>query len=306
MSLDVVVVGGANVDFLVKGAALPSPGGTSVGDELQEAPGGKGANQAIAAARLGSRVAFVGRVGADARGEQVLARLAEEGVDGARVVSDPSAPTGVALIMVDRVGEKAIMTAPGANLRLSPDDVAAAADRIGAARVTLLQLEATVETALAAARLARAAGARVILDAAPPREVPDELVALLDVLRGNAGELEAVTGVRVGDLDTARRAAHVALERGAGAVCVSAPGGDLAVWRGGEQWLPHFAVDVVDATGAGDAFAGALAVALAEGRALVDATRFAAAAAALKTTVLGAQAGLPRRAAVDHFLATAP
>ncbi len=302
MDLDVVVIGGANVDYLVRGEALPRAGQTVVGHEFQQAMGGKGANQAIAAARLGARVAFVGRVGDDDGGTRTRLALADARVDVTRVVVDEHAPTGVALILVDAQGQKMIMTAPGANQRLSASDVAAAAALVDAAAVLLLQLEAPVPAVADAIRKVHARGGKVVLDAAPPTPVPDELLALLDVVRANADEAKALTGVPVRDRATAKIAARALLDRGVGAACIATGEADLLVWRDGEADLPRLPVDVVDSTGAGDAFAAGLAVGLAEGRSLVDAGWLGCAAAALKTTRLGAQAGLPRRAEVDELL----
>jgi ribokinase len=301
---DLVVVGGGNWDYLVRGPRLPGPGQTAEGDELHEAAGGKGANQAVAAARLGSRVALIARVGADARGDALLARLADERVDTSNVVRDPEAPTGVALILIDRAGEKQILTAPGANRRLTPRDVRAAEATISAARLVLVQLEVPLESVSEAARLAREAGLRVVLDPAPPVALPDELLGLVEVIRPNASEAEALTGVRVRSRADARRAASILLRRGVGAVAVPAGRrGNLLVWPGGERWLPHLPVESVDATGAGDAFAAALSVKLSEGASFAEAGPFASAAAALATTALGAQAGLPRRGEVEALLA---
>jgi ribokinase len=306
---DVVVVGGANTDYLARGPELPRSGATVRGDEFQEAPGGKGANQAVAAARLGARVTFVGRVGADARGDALMRRLEAEGVDTRHSVCDDEAATGVAVIQVDRKGEKQILTAPGANLRLGTADVSAATDVLRDTRVLLLQFDPPMDTVLVAAHLAHAAGARIVLDPAPPERVPEELLRLVHVIRPNSGEATALTGIGVDDRATARQAAEHLLERGVDAACVQAgKAGDLLVWRsdGGEpreRWLPRFDVASVDATGAGDAFAAALSVMLAEGNPLDEAARFASAAAALTTTKLGAQAALPRREAVLALLA---
>jgi ribokinase len=296
---DVVVLGGGNMDYLARGPSLPGPGDTVQGEAFQEAPGGKGANQAIAAARLGARVALIARLGDDARGAAVIERLTAEGVDTRHVIRDPDAPTGVAVIQVDRQGEKQILTAPGANRRLSAADAERAGAALRAARVALFQLEAPVGTVVAAARIAREGIARVVLDPAPAVPLPDELLRMVDVVRPNAGEAKVLTGVEVTDRASARRAAERLLARGAGAACVQAgEGGDLLVWRDGEEWLPWYRVESVDSTGAGDAFAAALSVMLAEGRPLEVAARFASAAAALTTTKLGAQDALPSREAV--------
>jgi ribokinase len=301
---DVVVVGGANTDFLVRGADLPAAGQTVDGDEFQEAPGGKGANQAVAAARLGARTALVARVGRDRRGDELAAQAAADGVDLEHLASDPDAPTGAAVIHVGRDGQKQILTAPGANSRLTVADVRAAAATIRAAGVVLAQLEVPVEAVAEALAIGRAAGARVVLDPAPARPLPDEVIRLVDVIRPNSKEAEALTGMAVRDRATARRAAERLLARGAGAACVQAgEEGDLLVWPGGEAWLPRLPVETVDATGAGDSFAAALAVQLAEGASWEAAGRFASAAAALATTVLGAQGGLPRRDEVQALLA---
>jgi ribokinase len=303
MGWDVVVVGSANTDFMIRGSKLPSPGETVEGEDYHEGTGGKGANQAVAAARLGARTAFVARVGRDRRGEELLARLTTEGVDLRHVAHDSEAPTGAALIIVDRRGEKVIVVAPGANGRMSGADVDAAAGMIQSARVVLCQLEIPLETVFTACRLARAAGARVVLDPAPARPLPDELLRLLDVIRPNSSEAETLTGIKVHDRASAHQAAKKLLSRGVGAAAVQAgEEGNLLVWSGGECWMPKIPVHSIDATGAGDAFAAALAVMLAEGRPLNEAGPFANAAAALATTVIGAQAGLPRRDAVLRLL----
>jgi ribokinase len=300
---DVLVVGGANYDYLIKARSLPEAGETAVGDALHEAPGGKGANQAVAAARLGARTAFIGRVGDDERGRRILAKLSDEHVAIEHCVVDRDAPTGVALIAVDDRGEKAIVTAPGANRRLAAADLDRAGELFAAAKVVLLQLEPGLETALAAARRARDAGAVVVLDAAPPVPEPRELLALVDVVRANAREAAVLTGRRVDD-DSAREAALDLRRPSNGAACIATSRGDLLVFGDGEEaWFPHQHVSVVDATGAGDAFAAGLAVGLAEDRSLTDAGWLGCAAAALETTRMGAQAGLPDRRAVDRLLA---
>jgi len=291
---DVVVVGGANYDYLVQGPQLPGPGETVQGNEFQEAPGGKGANQAVAVARLGARVALVARIGNDARGDQIMACLATEGVDTTYVVRDIEAQTGVALIQVTEGGEKQILAAPGANRRLTVTDVQQAAAIIQAAQVLLTQLETPLASVVTAVRLGHAAGVPVILDPAPPVTLSDDLLRLVAVIKPNAGEAKALTNLQVHDRNSARQAAQHLLQRGVGAVAVQAGDeGNLLVWGDSEQWLPKVPVASIDATGAGDAFAAALAVALAEGRTLAEAGLFANAAAALKTTKLGARQCLP-------------
>jgi ribokinase len=300
---DVVVVGKANVDYLVRGPRLPQPGQSVNGELFQEAPGGKGANQAVGAARLGARVALVARVGNDVRGDSVVEALITEGVEIGYLVRDPSAFTGVALCQVGGNGEKQILSAAGANANLSVDNVRAAGDALRSARVVLLQLGVPLPAIAEAIRIGRSAGARIVVDPGPPAPLPDDLLRQIDVIRPNCSEALALTGIEVDGRDTALAAARVLLRRGAGAVAVQAgDGGDLLAWGEDEVWLPRFEVARLDATGAGDAFASALAVALAQGRSLREAGPFASAAAALATTVLGAQASLPRRAAVLSLL----
>lgn len=242
--------------------------------------GGKGANQAIAAARLGATVAFVARVGNDDRGR--VDELRAEGVDTTHIIVDDT------------------------DLRLSPDDVHAATTTIANAKVVLVQLEVPLETVDAAVRLGRAAGAKVVLDPAPAQLLAEELLVDIHVIRPNAVEAETLTGVEVDCRESARVAARNLLRRGAGAVIVGAPGGDLVVAGDEELWLPHCSVDVVDTTGAGDAFAGAIASCLALGQDLLAAARFANAAAAIATTRKGARDGLPDRARVLSLMSASP
>ena len=240
----------------------------------------------------------------------MLASLEDEGVDTAWVVSDPESDTGAALVMVQTSGEKQILTAPGANHRLTDSDVTPAAPAIGAAKVLLIALETPTPSVTEAIRLAREGGTHIILDPARPAALPRELEEQLrhvHIIKPNASEAQALTGLDVHDRASARRAAEQLLRRGVGAVAIQAGDeGDLLVWVDGEQWLPRLPVASVDATGAGDAFAAALGVMMAEGRPLAEAGLFANAAAALTTTKLGAQAALPRRAEVEALLRRSP
>src|SRR5262245_7163961 len=229
---DVVVLGGANTDYLIRGKQMPGPGQTVEGFEFQCAAGGKGANQAVAAARLGANVAFIGRVGADERGDALAAQLKAEGVDCRFLARDRRRPTGAALIMVAEDGEKSILTAPGANRELALADVRRAAGALLATRVLLLQFEAPKAVILAAARQAHRQGARIVLDTAPPAcSADDELLQLVDLLKPNGHETEMLTGVRPRDRASARRAAHNLLKRGVKSVCIeSGREGNLLVW----------------------------------------------------------------------------
>jgi ribokinase len=300
---DIVVVGGAYTDYVVRGTRLPVPGETVVGNELLELPGGKGANQAVEAARLGAHVAMVARVGADARGDQIIAGFKDEGVDTRYIVRDPTTPTGMSLIQVNEQGHKQMMVALGASHKLREEDVEHAAQIINSTKVLLTQLEVPPEVALRAMRLGRAANARVIFDPAPVAPLPAELFELVDVIKPDAKEAQAITGIEVQNRDTARQAAKHLLQRGVKVVAIQAGSqGNLLIWQEGECWLPRIPVKRVDATGAGDAFAAALAVALAEGRRLQEAGPFANAAAALTTTKFGARPALPHRQAVENLL----
>jgi ribokinase len=280
----IAVVGSINLDVVVGVDRHPAPGETVVGGDRQELPGGKGANQAVAAARLGATVRFIGRVGDDDAGRRLRGGLAAEAVDVAHVLVDPEAPTGMALIAVDGAGENTIVVSPGANARVGAADVGAAHDMLAGAAVTLVQHEVP-EAAVAAA--ISAAGGKVVLNPAPARPI----VAPVDVLIPNRGELEALAG-RPGD--------PVALARGieAARAVVVTLGAEGAVVVEGErvERIPAPSVEAVDTTGAGDAFCGALAQALDAGAELVDAARWAARAAAASVTRPGAQGGLPRAA----------
>jgi ribokinase len=301
---DVVVVGGIRTDFLIQGSILPRSGQILEGRSFLSSAGGKGATQAVAAARLGARTTLIGRLGDDERGESLLEVLEMEGVGARQVMHDPDTPTGAALIMVDDDGQRQILTAPGANHALTIEQVEDSAPSIQASFVLSAQLEVPVDCVLAAAMIARESGTRVILDPSPPRPLSDELLALIDVIRVDAVDAECLTGVLVTDRDSARTAAKVLLDRKVGAVAMdTAEPGTLLVWPGGEQWLPALPVKHVDLTGAGDAFSAALAVAMAEGQTLTEAGPFASTAAAYASTGLGSQSALPTRHELFALLA---
>lgn len=301
----VVVVGSVNVDMIVRSERLPRPGETVVGGEFVEAGGGKGANQALAAHRLGADVRFIARVGRDGPGETSLRRFRDEGLRTTWISTDPSAPTGVALILVDARGQNLISVASGANLRLSPGDVHRSRAAFDSARALLVQLEIPLETVEAAVEMARALGVTTLVNPAPARAVPDSLLHMVDWLTPNEVEAAALTGVNVVDLPSASRAAMGLLDRGVSNVVVTL-GSRGAVWATstGIVEIPSLPVEAVDSTAAGDAFSAALAVALARGESPRRALRYASAAGALATTRLGAQPSLPSRAEVEKLLAT--
>ena len=302
-NFDVVVLAGINTDFIIRSEQLPQPGQSVRGDSFYTGTGGKGCNQAVAAARLGARTAIIARVGSDDRGRAAIRDLKQNRVDVRHITHDSKAPTGAAIIAVDADGEKQISAALGANMRLAPRLVRAAGQLIASARVLLMQFETPMESVLAAAKLAREHKVQVALDPAPPSEVPEDLFPLLDLIRPNSDEAGAITGVKVKDRDSARKAARKLLTKGVRIVALeSGDGGDLIVTPQEEFFFPRMKVTTVDATGAGDAFAGAFAAGLAEGLRLRDIGRLANATAALSTTRLGAQEALPTRREVEKFL----
>jgi ribokinase len=288
----VVVVGSLNLDIVVPVPHHPSPGETVLGGVSFRNPGGKGANQAVAAARLGRRVAMVGNVGGDDAGGVLTESLEREGVDVANVRVRPDVPSGIALIAVDANGENSIVVSPGANNSVTAGDVRQAAAQLESADVVLLQLEIPMEAVAEAAALTRG---KVVLNPAPAAPLPAAILEQVDILVPNRAELEALSGTD--NLESMEDVVAAALGlNGPGAVVVTL-GGDGAVAIQGEGWthVEAPAVEVVDTTAAGDCFCGALAVALVDGRSLEDATRWATMAAAIATTRPGAQASMPFR-----------
>jgi ribokinase len=300
------VVGSTNIDLTFRASRLPKPGETLAGHGFQIGHGGKGANQAVMAARLGARVTMISRVGRDVFGEGALANYRAHGVDTTHVGTDPDRPTGAASIVVDDAARNCILVVPGANLALAPDHVCAAAPALQRAELLLCQLEVPVEAVAEAMRLARAAGVRTVLNPAPAAEVTDELLALADLCVPNETEAELLTGQSVTSLAGAAAAGWDLVRRGAKTVIVTLGGeGSLIVDQAGAVHVPPFPVRAVDPTGAGDAFIGALGVFLGRGELLPDAARRASAVAALAVSRPGTQTAFPSRDEVDAFLATA-
>ncbi len=299
----ILVGGSSNTDMIVRLNRIRRPGETVSGGEFATAAGGKGANQAVAAARAGGSVTFIARVGRDVLGEQAIAGFVRDGIDVTHIVRDAHAPSGVALIFVAKDGENSIGVASGANGRLAPADVKRAAASFAKASVLVVQLETPLATVQAAAELAARAGLRSILNPAPARPLPGKLLERIGILTPNETEAELLTGVNVADDTSAARAAARLRARGVGTVIITlgARGAFVADARG-ERLVPGFKVKAVDTTAAGDVFNGALAVAIAEGKALPDAVRFANAAAALSVTKLGAQPSAPYRRDIDKSL----
>jgi len=304
MKTQIVVVGSLNADLVTRLERFPAPGETVTALDFTVHPGGKGANQAYAAARLGGQVAMVGSVGRDLYGERLTESLRSAGVDVTPVDRDAEAPTGMAFINVDGSGQNEIVIVPGANARLTVERVRAQEARIASAAVVLLQLEVPLPVVETAARIARDGGAVVILDPAPApvQPLPASLLGCVDFLTPNLGELETLTGRAVGgDVEAAaRRLAKGGARR---VVVKMGEAGALLVDAGGPSLWPAPRVKAIDTTGAGDAFNAALAVALAEGLPLAEAGRLAVTAGALCVTRAGAQPSMASREEVAAALA---
>ncbi len=296
-----VVVGSANVDLVLQVERLPSPGETLLGKSFTRAWGGKGANQAVAAARLGARVSFVGRLGADAQGRAFREALASEGLDLAWLQEDKEGHTGTAMIFVGPGGENLIGVAPGANLALGPEQVRAAASAFAGSGAVLAQLEVPLESVEEAARLARGAGAPFFLDPAPARPLPASLLERVDVLTPNRMEGALLAGLEPGS--PPGEIGRALLDRGPRVVVLTLGAeGALLCLPSGQFPLPPFPVEARDATAAGDAFTAGLAVSRARGLSWEEACRFAAAAGALAASRPGAQPSLPMGEEVESLL----
>lgn len=304
MGSRIVVVGSSNTDMIIKTSRIPRPGETIIGGEFSTAAGGKGANQAVAAARAGGDVSFVARVGDDMFGRQAVAGFNADMIDVSHVLEDSSAPSGVALIFVGEQGENSIAVASGANALLTPDDVMNARNTITSADVLVMQLETPLETVRAAAALAHDQGVRVILNPAPAQPLDADILGHVSVLTPNETEAELLTGIAVSNASDAEAAASKLYSMGVDTVVITLGArGVFLLDSNHKDLVPGFSVNAVDATAAGDVFNGALAVALAEATPLIDAARFANAAAALSVTKLGAQPSAPGRAEIEEFLA---
>lgn len=298
-----MVLGSINMDLVIRCNQLPRPGQTIIADSSAEVPGGKGANQAVAAARAGGDVSMIGRVGDDAFSSRLVDNLQRERIVTTGVLPTAGTPSGLAIVAVESSGENSIVAVPGANACLTPVDVEAFADRIRAADVLMLQLEVPVETVLAAIEIARQAGVTIVLDPAPMPPSIDDALLNVDLICPNESETEAIVGHPVSSDEEIDRAIASLHARGARQVILTL-GSRGAVASDGTtiHRITPTPITPVDTTAAGDAFAGALAVRLAEGASLFEAAAFAAAAGALAATRLGAQPGMPTRTEIDQIL----
>lgn len=287
----IVVIGSSNTDMTIKGDRLPKPGETVLGGEFRMGPGGKGANQAVAAQRLGADVSFICKVGRDIFGDNAIAGYQKEGIDCSHILRSDKA-SGTALILVDGNAENCIAVAPGANADLTPEDVDSVADVIRSADYLILQLEIPVESVLRAAKIAHEAGVYVILNPAPACHLPDELFGYISLITPNQTESALLSGIE----DNLDAAVEKLMQLGVKDVVVTLGSkGALVISEGTRTLVPSLKVKAVDTTAAGDTFCGALCVALSEGCSLVDAAGFATKASALTVQKMGAQDSIPFR-----------
>ncbi|GHT12848.1 ribokinase [Bacteroidia bacterium] len=296
----IAVVGSSNTDLVVKAERMPEPGETILGGAFMMTAGGKGANQAVAVARMGGDVTFIARVGNDMFGNQSVEGYKKDGMDTSYIARDAQTPSGVALICVDKKGENSIVVASGANNRLCKNDIDAAKTKIEEADYLLMQLEVPMEVVEYAANIALASGTKVVLNPAPAATLSADLLKKLYLITPNRTESQLLTGIAVAGWEDAERAADILLSKGVENVVITLGAlGALIKNKSLTERVPSKKVEVVDTTAAGDTFNGALCVALAEGKGLADAVQMATAASAIAITRMGAQASIPYRKEIE-------
>lgn len=298
----IVVVGSTNTDMVIKASHLPQPGETILGGTFFMSAGGKGANQAVAAARLGGKVSFIAKTGYDIFGKQAIELFEREGIDISFIARDRCQPSGVALITVDDKGENCIVVAPGANASLMPEDIDEAKEKFETASFVLMQLETPIETVEHVANITSAKKIKFILNPAPAAKLNDELLKKISIITPNQNETEMLTGIKVSDESSAKKAAQFLQKKGIETVIITmGASGAFVLHENNTKMIPGHKVKVVDTTAAGDVFNGALVVALSQGMNMYDAVSFACKAAAISVTRLGAQASAPERHEVENF-----
>jgi ribokinase len=291
------------MDLSMRTPYMPAAGETILGGPFTTGPGGKGANQTVAAARLGAQTSMLVKLGLDVFGDQAARNLENEGVSGEYILRSDDSHTGVAFIIVDDSGENMIVVASGTNFTITPADVEKARPAIESADILLMQLEVPLDVVLSAARIAHQAGVKVVLNPAPGQVLSDELLRMVDVLTPNETEAQIIAQMPVTTVEQAQAAAAKLIQNGVGALVITLGAkGALVATPDGFHHVPGYSVHVVDTTGAGDAFSGALAVALAEGQSLVQAAAFANAAAALQVTKPGTAPAMPHRNDVEALM----
>lgn len=302
MSKNIAVVGSSNSDLIIKAERIPKPGETIMGGKFYQAAGGKGANQAVAAARAGGNVNFIACIGNDVFGEEALKGFKKDNINTDHVFVDKDEASGTALILIDKNGENSIAVASGANLSLDEEKLLIAKEAIYNSSVLLMQLETPIETIESAASIASANGVQVILNPAPAHPLSDELLKNLTIITPNETEAEMLTGVPVNNLEGAQKAADFLLQKGVEIIIITlGTKGAFFATNNESQLVKGFTVEAQDTTAAGDTFNGTLAVAISEGKSLVEAIKFANAAAAISVTKIGAQPSAPMRDEIDKL-----
>jgi ribokinase len=300
----IVVIGSINTDMVVRSPQIPAPGQTLMGHSFVTTGGGKGANQAVAAARLGARVSLIAKLGGDAFGEMAIENFKKENINTTHILVDDNAPSGVAFIVIDDKGENSIVVAPGANALLNEKDILDAETAIEQAAIVLFQLEIPMNTVCEGIRLAKKNDRMVMLNPAPAAAVPEEILSLVDIITPNQSEAFALAGIEVNDITGAQKACDVLHAKGISTVIITM--GEKGAYLSSENdkgLIAGFSVGpVIDTVAAGDTFCGGLAIAISEGKSMRDAIRFANAAAALSVTRRGAQASIPNRKEVEVLL----
>lgn len=298
----IVIAGSSNTDMVIKADHLPTPGETIIGNTFFMNPGGKGANQAVAAARLGGNVIFITKTGNDIFGRQSVQLFQEEGINTDYIIADPKNPSGVAMITVDKNAENCIVVASGANGTMVPEDLKKAINIIEEASIVVMQLEIPLKTVEFIASVAATKGAKVLLNPAPALELPDSLLNNVFIITPNRKEAEMLSGLEVKDIASAKEAAKIIKNKGVSIVVVTL-GSEGAVVVDGDTvtHVSTYPVNAIDTTAAGDVFNGALAVAISDGEDVLAATVFACKAAALSVTKMGAQSSAPRKNEVQSF-----
>lgn len=302
MRSGILIVGSTNIDMVIKTEHLPVPGETILGGAFLMNMGGKGANQAVAATRLGGDVTFITKTGHDIFGKSAIDQFNKEGIDISYALVDSLNPSGVALITVNKHGENCIVVASGANANLSIEDIQMALRAIERSNILLMQLEIPLETVAFSAKLAKENKIKVVLNPAPACKLPDSLYRDISIITPNETEAEILTGIKVNDIPTARNAAKVLKSKGVETVIITLGSNGALVYH--EDFfihVPAIIVEPIDTTAAGDVFNGALVVGLSEGKSVIDAVSFACKAAALSVTRLGAQASAPYRKEVEDL-----
>lgn len=298
----VLVVGSSNTDMVIKAEHLPAPGETILGGTFFMNPGGKGANQAVAAARLGGNVTFICKTGNDIFGKQCVQLFEEEGINTSYLLSDSKNPSGVALITIDNEAENCIVVASGANATLNSIDLQKAQSIIEGSKIVLMQLEIPIETVEYVAKVAASKGVKVVLNPAPARELSDELLHNISIITPNKTEAEMISGIKIDDMESAKKAAQIIHDKGVETVIITlGQNGAQILHEGIFTRVPALKVEAVDTTAAGDVFNGALVVALSEDKTISEAVHFACSASAISVTRLGAQSSAPYKRELGAF-----